>query len=276
MLKTCPDLEKREFHLGRALFWGEILLVTAFLLFRFFAWFTAPPFVPMAQNVPDKLTFSAKLKRGPFAFFEFPSRKIQTRALILFGSGDFGWGGWEDAVARSLADAGYDVVGIDCAAYAKTDYDLDTLQADEAEMARMASVPHGSHPPPLILGGWSMGAIQAVAAAGGAHPPPHLVGLLLLASPNRGRYGLRVTDKLDIPPTGPGTFGVSDFAEGLRPVRVLQWHGGFDPLDSVSWLQTLPAPHQELVYEHGFHDFNGPSPDFFPMLVDSVNWILQP
>ena len=130
-MRTFPsETEKRGRWPGRAVLWGELALVAAFLIYRFFVWYTAKPVVPGAVGVPDKVTLTAALRRGDFKVVEFPSQKVRTRALILFGSGDFGWGGWEDAVARSMADAGFEVIGIDCAAYAKTDYDLDTLQSD--------------------------------------------------------------------------------------------------------------------------------------------------
>ena len=60
--------------------------------------------------------------------------------------------------------------GFDCGVYAKADYSLDILQSDMNAIAQSSLGRYGDHPPPLILGGWSMGAEQSVAAAGGHTP----------------------------------------------------------------------------------------------------------
>jgi hypothetical protein len=265
-----------EKRLGRWLLWVELAVVTAYALFRFYDWAIACH-IPMKPDPgPDRLVRSIVLRRGPFTFFDFPSRRIETRAVIIFGSGDAGWGGWEDAVSRAMAANGYEVIGVDFVPYAKTDYDLDTLQADYTQLAQLARGTFVDHAPPLILGGWSMGAEQAVPAAAGPHPPPGLAGLLLLSPGQRGRYGLRTSDKLDIPPTGPGTFALQDFSKSLGNLRVLQWHAGLDPIDSTTWLRSLPAPHREMDFPGVWHDFNGPSDVFVQEMVRSLDWILAP
>ena len=263
-------------RLGRWLLWAELAIVAAYALFRFYDWAIACH-IPMKSNPgPDRLVRSMVLRRGPFTYIDFPSRRIETRAVIIFGSGDAGWGGWEDAVCRAMAANGYEVIGIDFAPYAKTDYDLDTLQADYTQLAQAARGPFGGHAPPLILSGWSMGAEQAVPVAAGPHPPPGLAGLLLISPGSRGRYGLHSADRLDIPPTGPGTFALEDFSRGLGNLRVLQWHAGLDPLDSTTWLQALSAPHREMDFAGVWHDFDGPSDVFVQEMVRSLDWILSP
>jgi phosphatidylglycerol lysyltransferase len=168
------------------------------------------------------------LTRGPLIVYHFVPATKQPRALLIFGSGDGGWGGWEARVSRVLQANGYEVVGIDSAAYAATDYNLATLQNDYATLSRHFLAPYGDHSPPLLVGGWSMGAAQAIAVAGGPHPPPKLTGLVVASALSRGRYGLRLADKLNILPTGPGTFAVDDFASALRRLPVVQWHGTDD------------------------------------------------
>ncbi len=195
------------------------------------------------------------------------------KALIILGSGDGGYGGWEERVAKSLQADGYAMVGLDCANYAKTDYDLATLQADMATIARTIDVRFGNPAPPLIIGGWSMGAVQAVAAGGGPQPPPGLAGLLVISPGGRGRYGLRDTDRWDIPPTGNGTFALTDFSTTLGQIRVAQWDGKLDLLDSTRWLDTLTAPHRAFSYTFGLHDYNGASDDFLIALRQSIEWI---
>jgi hypothetical protein len=265
---------RNEEKIGRLLLWGELAVVAVFVLYQFYGWAIACHIPMKSVPGPDRLDRSIALQRGSFGYFYFPSRRTETRAVIFFGSGDRGWGGWEDAVSRAMAFEGYDVVGIDSNLYALTDYDLGILEADYTLLAQQVEAPYGNHPPPLILGGWSTGAEMAVAAAGGPHPPPGVVGLLLLSPGDRSRYGLHASDRLDLTPTGPGTFALADFAPNLRNLRVLQWHAGLDVLDSVTWLQTLAAPHKEMVFPGVWHDFNGPSEIFVQEMARSIAWLL--
>jgi len=215
------------------------------------------------------------LSRGACTVFDFRPTTTEARAIILFGSGDGGWSGFEEAISKTLQNGGYEVVGINSKTYATTDYDLAMLQSDFGKIAQMAEAHYGGHPPPLILGGWSMGAAQAIAAAGGPHPPQGLAGLLLLDPCSRGRYGLRLSDQSDMLPTGPGTFGVAEFAQTMGDLHVVQWHAAQDSIDSRAWLDSLTAPHKEFDFAKTGHYYNNDRADFLAQLVDTIPWILS-
>jgi hypothetical protein len=278
-------VEKRAIWTARVLLWGEILAIAAFLLFRLYVEVNLPPVIPPkfteTGGVPtDRTDVTLPLKRGDFSFYRYvpsqPEFTTHPKAVIIFGSGDGGFDGWEDRVCKSLQADGYEVLGYDCNSYAKTDYDMATLQADMAQMARSSLGQYGDHPPPLIFGGWSMGAEQAVAAAGGPDRPADLTGLLLISPGSRGRYGLRESDRWDVSPTGEGTYSLKDFASKLDGLRVVQWDGNLDILDSKAWLDSLTAIHKTYGYPYGLHDYDGASDDFLALLKKSVSWILSP
>jgi hypothetical protein len=169
------------------------------------------------------------------------------------------------------------VIGIDSANYAKTDYDLATLQADMGTIAKMVSTNYSWwSAPPVIVGGWSMGAAQAIAAAGGPNRPERLAGALIVSPMGRGRYGLRISDRMDVLPTGAGTFAISDFAPSMNGLRIVQWHAGDDASDSREWLSDLKYPHREYDFPGAGHDYAGPSTIFIQQFVESVGWILNP
>lgn len=216
-----------------------------------------------------------QLRHRPFTVFEFPAKKTPPSALILFGSGDGGWGSFEERVCQELQSKGYTVFGIDSADYAKTDYDLATIQADYSTIVQKGLDAYKTDVP-VIIGGWSMGAAQAVAACGGPNPPPGLVGMLLVSPCSRGRYGLRVSDRLEVLPTGPGTFALSDFVYRLNDIRIAQWHAGNDTIDSTAWLADLRTAHREYDFPNVWHDFGGAIPEFLDQLAGSVAWILNP
>ena len=148
-----------------------------------------PPVDPRHQNI------SVEFKRGSFNIrrFHYPNQLDTSfkvpKALILFGSGGGGWDEWEERVCDNLRKDGYEILGVDVRLYSQTDYDLDTLQQDFQTLAQYGLKPYGEHPPPVIVGGWSSGAEQAVAIGGGPHPPTGLVGLLLISPGSWGGYG---------------------------------------------------------------------------------------
>jgi len=217
-----------------------------------------------------------ELCRGPFKLYCFPSIKPETAAVILFASGDGGWSNLEAAICHAFQNQGYAVIGINSAAYASSDYTLDILQSDFSKIARTAQAPFGDHPPPLIVGGYSMGAAQAIAVAGGPHPPRGLVGLLLVDPCSRGRYGLRSSDKMNILPTGSGTFGVAAFSNTIGSMRVVQWHAAEDSIDSSTWLDSLTAQHKIFTFPDTGHYYDAHRENFVRGLVDSSRWILNP
>jgi hypothetical protein len=217
---------------------------------------------------------TVQLTRGPYELIEFPSLKPNTRAIILFASGDGGWSGFEEEIAQAMQRQGYDVIGIDSDAYANTDYSLAILQADYDRIADKARASFGANPPPVIIGGWSMGAEQAIAAVGGPHRPKGVVGLLVLDPCERGRYGVRISDQADFLPTGPNTFSMDEFANTMGNLRVAQWHAEEDSIDSRKWLETLSAPHREFDFEGAGHYYTSDRGDFLQRLVDSVPWVL--
>jgi phosphatidylglycerol lysyltransferase len=219
---------------------------------------------------------TVQLTRGSLTLFDFPSQKRRTAAVLIFGSGDGGWGGLEEAVGNAFANQGYELVGINSQVYAQTDYNLETLQADYRTIAKEVLGHFGTHPPPLIVGGYSMGAAQAIAVAGGSHPPPGLIGLLLVDPLSRGRYGLRTSDRMDVLPQGPGTFAVDEFAKRMDSLRVVQWHAANDSIDSQAWLDSLTAEHREYNFPNTGHTYDTDRSGFIRRLVESTGWILNP
>jgi phosphatidylglycerol lysyltransferase len=218
------------------------------------------------------------LSRGKFSFFHFffkpTAARPEPKALVIFGSGAAGWMGWEDKVCDWLQADGCEVLGIDCRKYALSDYNLGILQADTQKMVQAYLAPYGGHPPPVILGGWSTGAEQAIAVAGGSHPPAGLVGLLLIAPGSTGGFGQYATNYLILNAPPDRIFHPVDFAPRFENLRVAQWHAEFDLLDSVAWLKLVPGPHREYDFRNAIHDYRDACDEFLTGLSGSVAWIL--
>jgi len=244
-----------------------------------------------AEGDPDAkpATEPITLSRGPFEIAWYQPTDQPVRGLFILGSGDGGWSYWETRMARHLAQRGWAVAGVDFALYATTDYNQEILASDyariSADLARRSgqsvqagqtpSIPLEAKPLPVIYGGWSMGAEQALpAAAVLAARPPGLRGLLLVAPGARGRYGLHTQDKLGITPTGEGTFGLADFAPQLNGLRLAQLHAGLDPLDSIDWFKDLQLTLRMWKYPRAFHDFSNASDKFLALTDRAIDWLL--
>lgn len=196
------------------------------------------------------------------------------KAIVIFGSGDGGWSPWEDAMAHWLRDHGAYVLGFDLRDYAEKDYDQKILVHDMATLAAEAAKRCNGATVPVIYGGWSMGAVQAVAAAGSPERPAQLKGLLLFSADSRGRYGLRDKDELGITPEGPGTFALAEFSPMMKNLRVAQFHGGADFMASTAWVLNLKSPKALYTVPGANHGFDGPDDSFQEWVGRGLAWVL--
>jgi phosphatidylglycerol lysyltransferase len=229
----------------------------------------------LRADEPLAPTITLPLQRGPFGTYHFaPAAKA--RAVLIFGSGDGGWGHLENRVCSILSSQGIYCVGVDFSKYAEADYDARTLALDFATIANNALAQTKNPDLPLIYGGWSMGAVQAVAAVGDENRPQNLVGLVLLSMGKRGRYGLRLPERVGLEPEGEGTFGVVDFTAAVASLRVTQFAAANDWMNNADWIRSLSSPHQLFELENSNHDFNGVDQTFENKLQDGINWILDP
>ena len=215
--------------------------------------------------------------------------ELPPRAIFVFGSGDGGWSPWEDQVSVWLRDMGVYVVGWDFNRYTikkvtkadgseieqPDDFTKEDMGRDMAIMANAALERIGKGDVPIIYGGWSSGAAQALPAAAWKDRPKTLVGLMLFGADSRGRYGLRDSDLIGKTPVGPGTFALAEFNKAVENLRVVQFHGTADFMASTSWIRTLKSPYALYEMPRANHGFDGPSEEFNEeYLPRGVDWIL--
>lgn len=202
----------------------------------------------------------------------------EPKGIVILGTGDGGWSYWEENTAQSLISKGYAVGGWDCRKFA------DTRTYDQAKLAEgfHAAVDavrercDAEDDAPIWYGGWSTGAEQSVAAAAVDNAPKHLVGLLLAAPGERGRYGITTGDLLGATPTGETSFALADHAPKLRHLKVAQFVAGLDPLDDVDWLKKLTVPYQVIELPRTLHDMGGAGPEFQQKVEEAIQWTLAP
>lgn len=214
------------------------------------------------------------LKGGDFKCPWFPpSKKSTAKGIVVLGTGDGGWSYWEDNTAQALAANGYAVIGWDCRDFADSRfYDHSDLVDGFHSAADSAQSQLGTPGLPLWYGGWSTGAEQSVAAAGSPDRPKPLMGLLLAAPGERGRYGISTSDLLGVTPTGDDTFALADFASQLDGLHVAQFAAGLDPMDHTDWLTELRTPHKIFELPGCLHDMGGAGEEFQAKLREAIRW----
>jgi len=218
---------------------------------------------------------SIQLPSGRFEVLYYNGDEVPL-GIVVLGTGDGGWSYWEERVAKHLVAKHYAVAGWDCRKFADSrHYNQAELGAGFQAAAAVGRKRSGAGDAPLWYGGWSTGAEQSVAAAADSHRPPELVGLLLAAPGEHGRYGITASDLLGMEPYGTGTFALAEFSRKLGGIRVAQFSAGLDPLDNAKWLKTLPKGSYQLIkLPLCLHDMGGAGDEFLRKLDEAMQWSL--
>ena len=166
------------------------------------------------------------LRAFPLLFYPSAVPSSPRKAFVFFIGNDIGFWGAHQDLAKRLAGAGYDVVGLDVKLFFRR------LPSDSAARARLfgdsvtmmitlARRELGDDSLPVVLGGHSLGAEVASWIAVHARPP-RLVGLLLISSRERGHLDATLSDIANrSAPSEPGSYSVAANIAALPPsVRV--------------------------------------------------------
>jgi alpha-beta hydrolase superfamily lysophospholipase len=162
----------------------------------------------------------------PLYFYPSAVPSAPARAFVFFVGNDIGFWGAHQDLAKRLAGAGYDVVGLDVK---KT---FDHLPDDAAArsvmfgdsvaaMIALARRELGADSIPVILGGHSLGA--EIASWIAIHAAPRdLAGVLLISSRSRGHLRATLADIANrTAPSEPGSYSVAENISALpTSVRV--------------------------------------------------------
>lgn len=265
--ETVPTRKNRRWLRRTLVIFGVVVLA---LLVKFIMHLVLPRnFTGSGESLP------LELPHGRFQTLYY-NQTAAPLGIVIFGTGDGGWSYWEEKVAKHLVSKGYAVGSWDCRKFSDSrSYDQGELAAGfraavaaVKERADIADVP-------VWYGGWSTGAEQSVAAAADPERPEGLVGLLLAAPGEHGRFGITESDLLGVEPSGPGSFALADFAPKLKGLRIVQFAAGLDPLDDTRWLKSLgDIPHQIMKLPGCLHDMGGAGDEFLQKLDDAMKWTL--
>ncbi|MFI5244567.1 MAG: alpha/beta hydrolase [Gemmatimonadales bacterium] len=179
------------------------------------------------------------LRAFPLLFYPSAIAPAPAKAFVFFVGNDIGFWGAHQDLAKRLAGAGYDVVGLDVKLFFRR-LPGDTLARARlfgdsvAMMIALARRELGADSLPVVLGGHSLGAEVASWIALHA-PPPHLAGLLLISSRGRGHLDATLSDIANrSAPAEPGSYSVAENIAALpASVRVAIVRGTDDRFRAI-------------------------------------------
>lgn len=225
---------------------------------------------------PTYLARDPVLRRAPLRFY----RAAQPHALVWFFGNDVGFWGAQQRLAKSLADAGLDVVGMDLRAWFAArpaeppERRAAAFRAAMSDLLARASRELGDTLLPLVLAGHSSGAEEAVWLAA-QEPPPRLAGVVAISPGSRGHLKMTASDLAFGEPTERGSFAVDSMLRAIPAgVRVSLVRGASDRLRSADsvLVPSRPGLHRVLVPLAG-HSMRR----LFiagPMIVDAMDWTI--
>lgn len=201
---------------------------------------------------------------------------------LILASGDGGWRGFDDEMAKQMASWGYDVYGLDTRAYLKTfgrDAGLSKAQAAEDFGAVAAAVADGGGNR-VVLMGWSAGAALAVLGGTREQNKQLLLGVVAVSLPKEGELGWNWTDRLTFLPfvkwRGP-FFSCLEYVPKVAPLPLLIIQSSHDrwvpEQDRKELFEVAVRPRRRVLLHAGGHSFPGARPEFFTELRNGLNWV---
>jgi pimeloyl-ACP methyl ester carboxylesterase len=173
--------------------------------------------------------------RRDYLYF-FPARSDtgeKPRAIVVFLGNDVGFWDPHRELAERLADANYDVVGLDVRGYLATLPEShpareEMFAAQAPTLVARARTELKADSLPIILGGHSFGAELAFWVAANT-PPPRLAGVLAMSPRGSGHFVVTAADLANEEPAGVGAFSTIDAVRHIAPgVRVAIVRGSKD------------------------------------------------
>ena len=202
---------------------------------------------------------------------------------ILFAPGDAGFHGFAKVLGMRMANAGYDVYGIDSKHYLesftakKSRLTERDVMNDFAELA--ARISRGK-PEKLTLVGWSEGAGLCLLAAAGENNAVRFNGFIAIGISELSELGWRWIDFITYitkkDPREP-MFRTADFLPTISPLPFVMMQSTRDLYISAETAEKLFSianePKRFLLIEAKDHHFKGNQEEFFQELFLAVDWI---
>ena len=206
--------------------------------------------------------------------------------VVVMSSGDAGWRGLAKDLGETLADRGYDVIGVDSKAYLTAGTKRagrltpDDVQEDYLQLVRITR--HWFPDRPVVLAGVSEGAGLSILAAADRRVAARLAGVLGLGTPDTVTLGWHFwnwTVWLTHKEPDEPSVATSPYLAALAPTPVLLVHSTHDEYVPVEMARALFAharePRRLTVLEaqnHAFSDARGP---LLASVLEGLRWFTE-
>ena len=220
--------------------------------------------------------------RGQAQDLYFLPAQGASHGLVLFVPGDGGWRGFAIDLARVMAQAGYDVYGLDTKRYlesftGKTALHETDVMTDFREIALWMAQGRAAR---VSLVGWSEGAGLSLLGAASPEGKNLFTGLITLGLPEQNILGWRVADYLSwITKKTPDEpmFRSMDYMSRVTPLRLWMLQSTRDeyvPLDrSREMFAAASEPKRFSTIEASNHRFDGNQKELFRLIEDGLRWL---
>jgi type IV secretory pathway VirJ component len=206
--------------------------------------------------------------------------------VVVMSSGDAGWRGLAKDLGETLADHGYDVIGLDSKAYLTAgtrrsgSLTPDDVQEDYLRLVRVARRWFPDRP--VILAGVSEGAGLSILAAADRRVAARLAGVLGLGTPDTVTLGWHFwnwTVWLTHREPGEPSAATSPYLAALAPTPVLLVHSTHDEYVPVETARALFAharePRRLTVIEAQNHAFRDARAALLASVLDGLRWFTR-
>ena len=209
--------------------------------------------------------------------YHFDPQGVRKGAL-LYLPGDGGWRGMAIEMARSLAEAGYEVFALDTKRYLTSFTGARTLTEEEiaGDLLEIARRTAGEN---SLFVGWSQGAAMGTLAAASPGSEKVFGGFVLVGLPDHAVLGWRTLDNItyitkkapDEPmfQTGPALTRT----RGQRVAAVASTGDEYTPPDKVrALIEKVKGPRKFLLLDAKNHKFEGNLAGFYRALKEAAAW----
>lgn len=272
ILSMCP--KRRMYSLA-----GALLLVVLTASFAVYKLTRARPLPPPGKN--------ALIIRGqPQDVYFYPAQGGATNApKVLFLCGDGGWEGLSLSIAGEMANAGYDVYGLDTKRYLESfTTDSGALKNSDVQqdLAQVATWMETRWRERVTLVGQSEGGGLAVLAAASPDNRDVFTGVITLGLSSTAELGWSPSDDVTYithaDPNEP-LISLTDYLPGIAPLPICMIQSSIDQFITKEEADALFAaarqPKLNKVVPAQNHSFGGNLDGFFQAIREGLTWVNQ-
>jgi alpha-beta hydrolase superfamily lysophospholipase len=217
--------------------------------------------------------------------YYFPASGSSACGQVMFFPGDGGFRGFAVTIAKTMAEWGYDVYGVDTKRYLSSYTAAGGLReaqvsADISELARELGGSPGRH---FILLGWSEGAGLALLGAAADSGKSNFDGLITMGLPETIFLAWRWEDALTyVTKQKPKEPSVSsaEYLGKVTPLPLMMIQSTHDEYVSLEAAQRLfqaaREPRRFCPVAGSDHRFSGNQQQFFRVLQEGLQWVRRP